>query len=217
MSSTKHDSAWSIVSSLSAASNLQVICSNAWSTSWTCFGLKLRLVKHWGHQVQHVRSDGSPEQHVAGSGGLEVRRKILPLKTWPLNVAWKDVCFPMWFGPPMVRSNKPPMCGFRFLKNRDFNGHTSIECLVKFQDSISRLVAARRGPFGDAKVGMDELAGFLLIRRTAWSYWRRSVKPVRWNYIWWLTEVSSRFVVAFRCIDEHVQSRICQGTFCCRC
>ena len=43
----------------------------------------------------------------------------------------------------------------------------SIECLVKFQDSISRLAAARRGPFGDAKVGMDELAGFLLIRRTA--------------------------------------------------
>lgn len=56
---------------------IQVICSNIAM-------LEARLLDlFWfeattsgsrsGHQVQHVRSDGSPEQHVAGSGGLEVR------------------------------------------------------------------------------------------------------------------------------------------------
>lgn len=50
-------------------------------------------LNRWGHQVQHVRSDGSPEQHVAGSGGLEVRGYILPLENMaPQRDACKDVC-----------------------------------------------------------------------------------------------------------------------------
>lgn len=111
--------------------------------------------------------------------GLGGEVAFFPWKHGPSTWLGKMIYFPS--------SNRPPC--FSIFFQPDFNGHTSRNVWrflrIQYPDWLLR---------EEDHPEMPTLVVFFeSIRRTAWSYWRRSVKPVRWNCIWWLTEVSARF------------------------